>query len=339
MATSPFYLLRPDELPRSRGDVARDRRTRSALIPLSRALVGTRSDGAVLAATRAALRDLAFGPTDFSPVGDDPDETAPSRANDQSFNMVRVRGAAALVAAHSTLRSLALLLEDVREAGTDLDGERWGRLRRAFATIVALLSDEAPARGAAPAVAPRAPDPADARDALRRWTRGHYAFMSIVQGLVVALNRMAEAFEAEDGAAVGEALLSAAAIMRGADSALRFAGDFPYTAYEKAVRPTLMPPIAPPGMTGLHWRDHKHMVAVLARLRPRFARMDPALQPQLEDFHQATLDAYESHKYVCASFVGTERPSLLMAARTEKTAIETLDHFKAIRAGLLGGSR
>jgi hypothetical protein len=335
----PFYLLRPDELPRLRGELAEDRDTARIVGPLSEALARGLDDATVLETARAALCELAFGPADFSRVEHDPGESFESRANDLSFGIVRVRGRATRVLAHGAIQSFAHLIEDARDAGTDLDAEHWGRLRHAFTTMFSVLASGSPATLPAVPVAPgAAADPAG-RDALRRWVRGHHAFMSIVQCLIVILEDFEDAFESSDAARMLDALSAASAIMWGTESALRFAGDFAYAAYERAVRPTLMPPIAPPGMTGLHWRDHRYMITVLARTRRCFARLAPGLHPALGALHTAMSAAYESHKYVCASFVGDERPSLLMASRSEKTAIETLDHFKAIRLALLDGSR
>jgi hypothetical protein len=335
----PFYLLRPEDLPRLRGELAADRQTAAVFASLNDALARGLDDDAVLELAGRALSELALDPVELSWVDDDPAESFESRANDQSFSIVRVHRPATRVLAHSTLEAFALLIADAREAGTDLDPEQWGRLRHAFTAIFALLATgRGPARPAGP-VAQGAATSAAARDALRRWTRGHYAFMAIVQGLIVILDDFEDAFESGDTPRMRDALRAAAAVMWGAESALRFAGDFALAAYDRAVRPTLMPPIAPPGMTGLHWRDHRHMISVLARARRCFARLGPDLRPALAAFQAAMAAAYESHKYVCASFVGNQRPSLLMASRSEKTAIETLDHFKTIRLALLDGPR
>jgi len=335
----PFYLLRPDDLPRLRGELAADRETARVFAPLGDALARRLDDDAVLAIAWRALSELALDPDELVRVADDPAESFESRANDQSFSIVRVRGRASRILAHSAVESFALLVADARETGTDLDPEHWGRLRHAFTTMFALLAAGRAAVQPAGAIEPAAATSSAARDALRRWTRGHYAFMAIVQGLIVILDDFEAAFESGDVPRMRDALTAAAAVMWGAESALRFAGDFAYAAYETAVRPTLMPPIAPPGMTGLYWRDHRHMIAVLARARRCFSQLGPDLRPALADFQAAMAAAYESHKYVCASFVGDQRPSLLMASRSEKTAIETLDHFKTIRLALLDGSR
>lgn len=340
MMTTPaeFYLLRPDELPRQRAVLHADRATCAVLAPVAAALAAWQPDDDVLKATRAALAALALTEADLVRIADDPDESFESRANDQSFRIVRVRGHATRVLANSTLLAFALLWEDARDGGCELDAGAWARLRHALATIVARLAN-APVQAPRDALAPPRSHPARPRDALRRWQHGHYAFMAIVQGLILTLHELGEAFARDDEDAMVAALIDATAIMAGTQAALRFAGDFAFADYNAAVRPTLMPPIAPPGMTGLHWRDHRFMISLLVRLRPSFAAMPARARVALEALYAATADAYESHKYVCASFVGTERPSLLMASRSEKTAVETLDHFKHIRLGLLDAHR
>lgn len=158
--------------------------------------------------------------------------------------------------------------------------------------------------------------------------------MVFVQGIVMALNAFRRGVESRDRARSKIALTTATDLMSGSEAALRFAGDFSYTDYEQSVRPTLMPPLAPPGMSGLRWRDHEHLIALLAQLRPIFADIEPSLAGARDAFYDAIGDAYSAHRFVCASFVGTERGSLLTGGKT-KSAVEMIDHFKRVRMSLV----
>ena len=183
------------------------------------------------------------------------------------------------------------------------------------------------------------PPPADGTYAQRRWTSGHHVFMVLVQGLIIALQEVAENIRIGriDGAQRWFDL--AAALMRGSNAALTFTGDFPYSEYEKRVRPTLIPPTAPPDMSGLRWRDHEYLIRVLVRLRPIFADLDPRLEPWREEFVQALSGSYDAHKTVCAHFVGNDQSSVLMSTRTTQPAVSTLDKFKRSRSALLRTGR
>ncbi|NVI98246.1 hypothetical protein HV824_08925 [Myxococcus sp. AM009] len=236
---------------------------------------------------------------------------------------------------HSTLQGFATLLDEALVNGTDLEPQAWGQLRAAYNTLFDTFLGRPPARDEEVPMPPPRSTSEGERDALRRWTRGHYVFMSIVQGLSVVLNGLTRDINASDIPSAQVNFERATTIMMGAESALRFTGDYSYNAYEKSVRPTLMPPIAPPGMTGLRWRDHEHLVKILSGMRPLFSALDPALEPYREAFYASISHTYDSHKLVCSSFVGTERTSLLMAERTEKSAIEILDHFKRVRLQLV----
>ncbi|WP_338871403.1 hypothetical protein [Myxococcus stipitatus] len=334
MTALGIYLLRPERLPRVRGELQGAAAHVAVLEPLARLHRSSPEEQAMLAA-RDALARLGLGPADFMPVVDDPEASQGNKDNDQAFAIVRVDGQVVPLLVQSTLHGFVTLLDEALTSGTDLEPAAWGRLRHAFSVLFDVLLDRPFHReGAEPLPPPRSTASGE-RDALRRWTRGHYVFMSLVQGMVVLLHGLREGVETENLEFARSALERVTALMDGAEAALRFTGDYSYTAYEKSVRPTLMPPVAPPGMTGLRWRDHEYMVKVLSGLRPVFSRLPAELESAREEFYQSVARAYDAHKTVCASFVGTERTSLLMAERTEKSAVEILEHFKRVRLHLV----
>jgi hypothetical protein len=329
-----FLLLQPEHLPQGRDEFSKP----SPLAALCDSIArqhGQSPDSEALAAAREALRQLESSLGDFHSVENSPREAPGNRANDLAFHIVRVEGNTLPLLVHSTLQGLVALLDEALTGGTDLEPRQWGKLRWAFSTLFHALAGRWEEPAPAPPLKPPLKIEEGERDALRRWTRGHYVFMVLVQGLVVVLNGFRRELESANLTGARAALGMATVLMWGAESALRFTGDFTFNAYEKSVRPTLMPPVAPPGMSGLRWRDHEHLVEVLSSLRPVFLNLDPSLQQQRDEFHAAMSHAYESHKFVCSSFVGTERTSLLMTERTEKSAVEVLDHFKRVRLHLL----
>jgi len=340
MTRSPFYLLAPESLPRSREDcVARG--DAAAAVAIARACVPGGSDASALIEAGRALARLNLDPRSLVVVTEDAHESDGNRSNDQAFGIVRVRGDLVPILVHSTLQGFVALLEEAEAGGTTVDGADWRRLRGAFALLLQILSDgSVDPRAAATSgidVAPVQPSQAaePEHSALSRWTRGHHMFMVLIQGLITSFSSFQREVAAGRIDRAGDSLRAATGLMAGAGVALRFTGDFAYSAYEREVRPTLMPPIAPDGLTGLYWRDHEYLIVFLTKARALFTTLDPALRGELHAFHEALKGTYDSHKAVCASFVGTERPSLLMATRTQKSAIETLEHFKRVRLHLV----
>lgn len=335
----PFYLLPPDSLPRSREECVASGDAAAALEIVS----GSAGcpDESALAQARRAIARLGLDPRSLEQLGEDPHESPENRSNDRAFGIVRVRGEVIPILVNSTLHGFVALLEEAIAGGASVGAEDWSRLRRAFGLLFHILRggsvDELanPDSGRAPPDPPRAAE--EDHSALSRWIRGHHMFMVLIQGLVTSFSSFQREVEAGRIDRARDSLKAATCLMAGSGAALRFTGDFAYSDYEREVRPTLMPPIAPLGLTGLYWRDHEYLIRFLTQARSMFSSLDPSLREQLHAFHDALTGAYESHKGVCASFVGTERPSLLMATRTQRAAVDTLDHFMRVRLHLVQG--
>lgn len=333
-----FYLLTPEMLPRGReeciagGDAA-------AALEIMRAFAPDCPDASALALAREALTRQGLDPRSLTPVGEDSHESDDNRANDKAFGIVRVRGDVMPTLVYSTLQGFVTLLEEALAGGANVSAADWGRLRAAFRLLFALLRDggvdgSAGLDGAAEIIEPPQASPGG-HSAFSRWTRGHHTFMVLIQGLVTVFSSFQREVESGRHDRAGDSLRAATRLMEGSGVALHFTGDFEYSDYEREVRPNLMPPIAPAGLTGLYWRDHEYLIKFLTRARSSFTALDPSLRGSLHAFRGALKQAYESHKSVCASFVGTQQPSLLMATRTEQAAVDTLDHFMRVRLNLV----
>lgn len=334
----PFHLLRPQDLPRipSGGSTG----AAGAAAVVENVLRGVDHD--TLDTVEAALWENGLTAADFTVLTDDPSESVSNRANDQAFGIVRVSGDRLGILRHSTLRGYQTLLRDQFSSGTDLSATKLDWLHLAFVRLLALHSgtvDPTAVKIAVELPRPGLCPPPDGTYAQRRWIAGHHVFMVLVQGLIIALQEMAEDVRIGRIAGAQRWFDLASALMRGSDAALTFTGNFPYSEYEKRVRPTLIPPTAPPDMSGLRWRDHEYLIRVLVRLRPIFADLDPRLEPWREEFVQALSGSYDAHKTVCAHFVGNEQSSVLMSTRTTQPAVSTLDKFKRSRSALLRSGR
>ena len=333
-----FYLLAPESLPRSRPEcVARG--DAAAALEIVRVCSRGCSNESALVAARKAIERLNLDPRSLVRVAEDRHESEANRSNDDAFGIIRVRGDVVPILVHSTLQGYVALLEEAAAGGANVGAEDWSKLRGAFGLLFHILADgsvdevPSPDSGAAPIEPPQA---AEAHhSALSRWTRGHHMFMVLIQGLVTSFSSFQREIEAGQSDRASDSLRAATRLMVASGVALRFTGDFKYSDYERDVRPTLMPPIAPEGLTGLYWRDHEYLIRFLTKARSLFTAVDPSLRGQLHLFCEALKETYASHKGVCASFVGTERPSLLMATRTQRSAVDTLDHFMRVRLNLV----
>ena len=333
-----FYLLTPENLPRSRAECSAGGDAAAALDIMSACALNC-PDESALAAARKALVRLNLGPQSLQPVGEDLNESEDNRSNDKAFGIVRVRGEVIPLLINSTLQGFVALLEEAIAGGANVTAEEWTQIRNAFSLLFYMLEgrsfDEFARQDSMGALIqpPRAAE--EQHSALSRWVRGHHLFMVMIQGLVAAFGSFQHEVEAGRFGQAKNSLRAATLLMVGSGVALRFTGDFQYSDYERIVRPTLQPPVVPEGLTGLYWRDHEYLMKFLTKMRPLFTSLDPSLREQVHFFHDALKETYGAHKMVCASFVGAERPSLLMATRTEQSAVETLNHFMRARLNLV----
>ncbi|MEW5353126.1 MULTISPECIES: hypothetical protein [unclassified Streptomyces] len=342
---TPFHLLRPQDLPRTveeLGDTASGPAAPQLAALADALLDGPDEKTQDRAREAVALLDEAL--PDPEPVGTDPDESPGNRANDEAFAIVRVRGDALHLLRRSTAHAYLVLCEEESTTGTSLPAAQLHRLHLAFGALFALYSGTPVHRAEAAQGSPRAPRPLPAHtmgeaDALRRWTRGHRVFMALVQGMVVAFHCMGDRLRAGDPERARQFLALATTLMRGSGAALTFTGDFPYSAYTVRVRPTLIPPSAPPDMTGLRWRDHEYLIRVLSDLRPLFGDLPAPLAADHRRLAEALDEAYQAHKSVCSHFVGSDTSSVLMADRTNESAVATLERFRRSRGQLVSGRR
>ncbi|MFC8939755.1 hypothetical protein ACFT1B_16745 [Streptomyces griseoincarnatus] len=334
VATVPFPMPRPEDLP---GDVP----ALAAAAPSALAgLAGTVADPAhrtglsgMLATVRTARADL--GPVPSTLVVDDPGESRPNRHNDLAFGIERRHGDPLTLFVAAALNAHLGILEIAEERGTGLDESAWHDLVAGFDTLVRWPTD--PTRLPAPLPVPGCPSSGEPEplDGLRRWVRGHHVFMVLAQGGTVAVNSLTAAAEAGDEEAAATAAEVASRVMRACRAALQFAGDANPDQYRSEIRPTLMPPVAPPQMSGLRWRDHEALVAALTASGEAWSWLAERRPDALTDFRTALDATYESHKGVCGNFVGSQSPSLLATSRSHRPAVGVIEQFRRLRVGTL----
>ncbi|MEV6683836.1 hypothetical protein AB0N28_00545 [Streptomyces sp. NPDC051130] len=334
VATVPFRLGRPEELPGTLDGLRAAVADRAGEAVRGITHPDARADlGALLAAARRTRAALA--PTGTGPVGEDPAESEANRDNDLAFGIVRTRGPVTELLVDAALAALAGILEVAVDRGSDLDEQAWQRFLGGFDALLGWLADPHSAPPVPP-VPPAAPaGPPVHQDALRRWVRGHHVFMVLAQGCALATACMRDSAARGDLPGAEASAAAAEALMRGCQGALLYAGDANREQYNEQIRPTLMPPVAPPKMSGLHWRDHEVLIKELAASRDAWEWLAARGSTRPAAFRAALAEAYDSHIGVCGHFVGDQSPSLLAAQGSSRSAVGVIGQFRKIRLNAL----
>ena len=149
--------------------------------------------------------------------------------------------------------------------------------------------------------------------AVRRWKGGHHAFHVLLVAMNTRLDQASELLDHGEYDAAAPLLDELAGLYRAATALMRYASDFRAADYETLVRPSMMPPFASPGFSGLANQDHAIMLDRMARLRAAVTR-DEAASARVKDagarLTLAQKDNRASHMLVCRRFV-PEGQSLL----------------------------
>lgn len=333
-----LVLLSPEELPKSYRDLQRRRTTEIAgLLQLDFPRSTGTSIEHVLREVSSSLSNL--GERQF-PTAQTPSacETADSHSHDEYCRIRRVEDPDTLyVFTASILKAYEELLEDAVSGGSSLTQKQWLALRAAFESLLHLVAGSKSAaqiRAELEVVHIKQVDTLWC-DPLNRWIRGHHVFLVLIQGLIVAINCFVTAQAEDSPEDAFSALELATLLMDGSSASLHYAGDFPTSDYDETVRPSMMPPNVPPGMSGILAVDHRHLIKLLQSQRNLFRAIAPGLRQKYEEFVTAFGCTYDAHKLVCAHFRGDERPSLLNGNAAE-SGVELLDDLKSVRLRSLG---
>ncbi len=256
--------------------------------------------------------------------------------HDEFFRIRRTSNHAAERFIAALFRGLAILREDVESAPTRLETDRIAQLADALAQTlaVALNADRHVGRRTFKP-APQTP-PLDY--SAKRWIRGHQLFAILSQALIFALNTLGEADEAGFDEGMREASALTADLLQASACALELTGDFPQAIYNASIRTSMESPFLPDGFSGLLSNDHRQLVLRMKLLRPSIERLHER-HPDCHALIFEKLDGvYQSHKHVCARFVGPEQSSLLMAQSSGRSAVEQIERFRQMRLRSWGPS-
>ncbi|WP_438388902.1 hypothetical protein [Actinopolyspora saharensis] len=349
VADIPFRLGRPEDLPSSlAGLMSAARPTQKAARLLADADPSDLTELAAAADAARGVLEADYGET----VADDPQESESNRHNDLAFGIVRCTGAPLPLMVDAALHALSGILDLTERIGTGLADEDWNDLLSGLATAVVWPSSanagapwerhtdgQPDSRPDARTRPPQLTGAARPDDALRRWVRGHHVFMVFAQCCATALRCLRSAAEQDEVDSAYAAARAATVLMKASRGALQYAGDSTNDEYVTEIRPTLMPPVAPPKMSGLHWRDHEALISALAAARDCWDTLSSVAPELVEEFRSALDTTYAAHRGVCRHFVGDSSPSLLATSQSQRSAVGVLTQFRDRRLGLMPPGR
>jgi hypothetical protein len=266
-------------------------------------------------------------------IESDPFETPMNRENDKALYIYRTTGVPALVLLSSAVQVYSSILDELVIAGTDLSPECAGCMHLQFTVILDLLSGRSASYepDQAPLALPVSPMRPGNHDPLRRWVRGHHAFIVVLQWQVIFFQCFRRSVESPNGREEAARFLKLLILsMRASLQIFRFASEFSTQAYADVVRPTLMPPLAPEGMSGVNWRDHHYLLNCFTNLDAAVGTSDSLLRSLCTTLKSEVRSVYDAHKLVCARFVGTD---VSLVSKTSAVAI--IDRLKEQRSRLL----
>jgi predicted O-methyltransferase YrrM len=333
VATVPFRLGRPEDLPNTAADIA-FHRARARLAVAHLADPRARTD--VRALLNAAVRTKAeLGDLPGERIDTDPAESQPNRDNDVAFGIQRIDGPALPLLVDAAVAALIGVLEPAVDRGSGLDERSWTDLVRGVDYLLDWCADPYASPRPRPVPVPAERGVSVPNGALRSWVRGHHVFMVLAQGCAMACACLGDhATRGDVDGALATATV-ATTLMWASRGALRYAGDAAQPEYNAEIRPTLMPPVAPPKMSGLRWRDHEALVRELADSTSGWAWLAERDGAPLTAFREALGATYDAHRGVCEHFVGDRSTSLLANSSSTRSAVGVLDQFRRIRLAAL----
>lgn len=152
------------------------------------------------------------------------------------------------------------------------------------------------------------------------WRQSHWMFYTIIQGLILAFDRMFDALDRKDTVSAATELRSGIALMWASGASMKQTASFSHEEYRDTVRPTMaldneMSMVSAVNMSGTIAWDHQYLVNNI--WRNRLSQNLSSVMTDLADDYNDLVAAYrdglsKNHKYVCGRFGGEETGSLLV---------------------------
>ncbi|MFP3497037.1 hypothetical protein SB759_22670 [Pseudomonas sp. SIMBA_059] len=330
IADAPFILGCPEDLPTTERELAPSAAMARQIQEYLEAGQQPQNLEQYLGTLREVMAHLPSASTGL--MTDDPRENQENRDNDFAFGIERHQGDTIALMVKATLNAAIQTGELVQRSGTSLDHSEWSDMMSVVQTILqTIASPRLMPESRVMFQAPKNKVEEDEQDPLRRWVRGHLLFMALCQAMNLCTNLLITAAQDKDlelACAQANRLIQLMNISR---ITLEFSTDLNSQQYVSQIRPTLMPPIAPPKMSGINWRDHVVMIRSMRRSTEAWNFIEQTY-PHLAERMRATLaQVYSAHRGVCEKFVGEENTSLLATEKATNTAGQVLENLKKSR--------
>ena len=147
----------------------------------------------------------------------------------------------------------------------------------------------------------------DQRDAVHRWKFGHHVFHIFLASMNTRLVEAISRLEAQKWDEARVVLVDLALLYHAATAAMFYASDFPKTEYERLIRPSMMPPFASQGFSGVFNPEHVLMLDGMATLRRRYKEMGDLAPEDVRVAWRKLVDAQRrnrrNHMKVCRHHV------------------------------------
>ncbi|MDC9605257.1 hypothetical protein WDV76_00545 [Xenorhabdus griffiniae] len=329
ISSNPFILGIPEDLPVDEQGLQSAKMLASQVITQIEAAQAYRSLTTFISTLNSIHQQL---PQISDGVAvDDPRESQENRDNDKAFWIERHRGESTALLIKATLEATVQVCELVERWGTNLSQDEWNQV---ISTVDAILHTIIEPRSmprawnASLALPARQEDP---NMPFRRWVRGHLLFMVLCQGMSLSLNLMTRAAQNNDIELAHAQANRIIQLMDISRITLEFATDLNQEQYLSEIRPTLMPPIAPPKMSGINWRDHEVLVRLMRQSTPVWSFIEQTHPKTVERMRSVLTEVYTAHRSVCEKFVGESSSSLLARTKAATPAGQILEGLKKTR--------
>lgn len=330
IARTPFVLGCPESLPITEQELVKVAATARQVLAYLNSRPRARSLKQYLVTLRELMAQLPLVSEGL--MTDDPRESQENRDNDTAFGIERHKGDSVALMINATFDAVIQTGELVERNGTSLDHAQWRDMMGAVEVILqTIATPRVMPETSVPFHVPKSKIAADCQDPLRRWARGHLLFMVLCQGMSLATHLLIAAARDEDLELACTQANRLIQLMNISRITLEFATDLTPPQYLNQIRPTLMPPVAPPKMSGINWRDHVVMIRLMRQSTPAWNFIEQS-HPQLaERMRDVLAKVYTAHRGVCEKFVGEENTSLLAKENATTAAGQVLEGLKSSR--------
>lgn len=154
-----------------------------------------------------------------------------------------------------------------------------------------------------------APIPPGADKAVIRWKLGHHMFHLHLTAMNSLLAEVRDGLESADWPELAQTLEQLRVLYDAATATMRYASDFSQDMYERLIRPSMAPPFASPGFSGVLNLEHARMIGQFRELRRQLKEMrrtgqtPAAVEEAATRLFAAQARNRRSHILVCERFV------------------------------------